>query len=519
MPETCIEQIQPGVAAVGAIPATREYGDSALQKILALPVVMAGLLVSLTFCVCSMRFSDPDTWWHLKAGQVIWNTHSIPRADQWSFTAYGHPWIAHEWLSQFCMYTVWRFFGYPGLQLWLCLLAGAIVAAVYLLSYRYCGDATIAALGGFLAFLFGTIGFSLRPQLLAYFLLALELLLLQRGFSSKPRALWWLPPLFLVWINCHPSYPLGLAIFGAALACRLWNLRGKALRSAFEFVNPFLASCAALALNPFGLKMLFYPFDLLFRQKDNLAFIDEWFPPNPQASQGLALVIVLAAIGIAGLTGRARLSVFELLVFVPVTFFAIQHRRMLFVFGIVAAPLVCRMLTDYLGPRKPQRDHLPSNAVLLLTASLLCVAMFPRPENIEANIEAANPVKAVRFIREAGLQGPMLNDYGWGGYLIWEMPEHKTFVDGRADIFDWTGVLAEYRRWVGGTVDPAPMLDKYRIGFCLFPVEGIPATLLRRLPGWKQVYSDRIAAVFVRQPVPSTPTDPRRSPAPATLAQ
>lgn len=185
MADNCLQQLQPVIPTVGALPSARQPASKALRKVLGLPVVLAGLLVCLTFSVCCMRFNDPDLWWHLKAGQEIWNSHAIPRADHWSFTAYGHPWIAHEWLSQLCMYTVWHLFGYSGLQLWLCGFASAIVAASYLLSYRYCGNATVAVLGGLSTFIFGTIGFSLRPQLLAYFLLTVELLLLQRGFSTN----------------------------------------------------------------------------------------------------------------------------------------------------------------------------------------------------------------------------------------------------------------------------------------------------------------------------------------------
>lgn len=504
MPETCLPTMEPdGLVAAPIAAAGRSV--AALRKALGLPVVLAGLLVCLTFCLCCLRFNDPDTWWHLKVGQEIWETHSIPRADQWSFTAYGHSWIPHEWLSQLWMYTVWRMFGYAGLQLWLCLMASVIVAASYKLSYRYCGDATVAALGGFLAFFFGTISFTLRPQIIAYLLLTVELLVLLRAFREKPQTLWWLPPLFLIWVNCHASYPLGLGIFGVAVACRCWRLRAEGLPGARFLITMFALTCLALLCNPVGWRMLLYPFDLLLHQRDNLGFINEWFPPNPEEVRGFGLVLVLAAIGVAGLTGRARASAFELLVFVPVTFLAVLHTRMLIVFGIVSAPLVCRMVAEYRGEKKAKPDHLPTNAILLLLAAASCVAMFPRAGKIEADVDAANPVKAIQFIRAARLKGPILNDYGWGGYLVWALPEYKTFIDGRADIFDWTGVLARYRDWVDLTVDPARLLDDYRIGFCLLPAKGTQANVMRHLAEWKLVYADDVAVVFVRTRMTAEP--------------
>jgi len=495
MPENCLPTIEldPTLAVpIAAVP-------SAFRKFFSMPVVLAALLVCLTFCLCSLRFSDPDTWWHLKLGQEIWQTHSIPRADHWSFTVYGHPWTPHEWLSQLSMYATYRLFGYAGLQLWLCLLASAIVAASYTLSYRYCGDAAIAALGGFLTFFFATVGFSLRPQLIGYLFLTIELLLLLRAFRGKPHVLWWVPLLFLVWVNCHASYPLGLGIFGVAVACGSWShTEGQPRRR--HLVTTFALCCLVLLCNPLGWRMLFYPFDTFLNQHDNLAFVPEWFPPNVHDPRGLGLVLVLGAIGVAGLMRRARASAFELLVFVPVTFLAVQHSRMLFAFGIVAGPLVSRMVAEHRGARRRRPDHWPTNAFILLLAAALCIAKFPGTAQIQANIESSNPVKAVQFIRLARLPAPMLNDYAWGGYLIWALPEYKTFIDGRADIFDWAGVLKRYRGWAALTEDPTRLLDDYRIGFCLLPVRGRQAVVMRHLAEWEQVYADESAAVFARRP-------------------
>src|SRR3989344_7637210 len=41
------------------------------------------------------------------------------------------------------------------------------------------------------------------------------------------------------------------------------------------------------------------------------------------------------------------------------------------------------------------------------------------------------PVEAANFLREKGLTNNVLNDYGWGGYLDWQNPDVKVFIDGR----------------------------------------------------------------------------------------
>jgi hypothetical protein len=468
---------------------------SALREVLGLPMVLASLLVCLTFCFCAMRFNDPDIWWHLKLGQEVWQTHAVPNADHWSFTVYGKPWIAHEWLSQLFLYTVWRAGGFEALQLWLCLLSSGIVVMVYVLCRRYCGNPTVAALGGFLAFFFGTIGFSIRPQLVGFALLVIELLLLERAWSGRPRLLWCLPPLFALWVNCHGSYMLGLGILCAASLCAWKARRGPGVRL---LAGVLVSSAAALVINPVGFKLLAYPLDPFLHEHTSMTFVQEWLPLTTQDIRGIGLFVVLSALLVAGLTGKARATAFELMVLIPVSFLAIRHTRMVFVFGIICAPIVCRIVAGLISPAKPRVDYLPANAFLMLLAALGCYAAFPSAQKIQASIDSHNPVAAVRFIRQSGLRGPMLNDYVWGGYLIWALPEQKVFVDGRGDVYDWAGVLAQYRDWVSLDADPARLLDDYRIGFCLLPVASPAARFMPHLAGWTKVYSDPVAVVFAR---------------------
>jgi hypothetical protein len=479
---------------------TRE--SSVWQKALSLPVVVCGLLVCLTFCFCCLRFNDPDTWWHLKMGEEILRSHAIPRSDHWSFTVYGKPWMAHEWLAQVSIYLAYAFGGYAGLQLWLCGLASAIVAVMYVLCYRYCGNPAVAAVGGFLTFFFGTIGFAVRPKCIGYLFLGIELLLLERAWSGRPRALWFLPPLFAIWVNCHGSYPLGIGILLAAGLCSYLDARKTGFHRQPDVRLLALvaaASLGALLLNPVGLRLLEYPFDVFLRQRTSLEFIEEWLPLTVLDVRGIGVLAVLAGMLVAGLTTSAKASRFELLVLLPVTYLAMRHTRMVFAFAMVAPPIVCRMLAGLRPSRDRKPDHLPTNAFLLLLAAVSCYAAFPSLRVMETSVEENNPVKAVQFIRTAGLQGPMMHSSRWGGYLIWALPEHKVFVDGRADIYDWAGVLRRYHLWAAIESDPAELLNDYHINFCLLQTSDPIAYVMPHLLGWKRVYRDDVAVIFVRE--------------------
>src|ERR1700689_4038769 len=90
------------------------------QRVCSFPVMLAGLLIVLAVLSVRSRFDDPDMWWHLKTGEIIWTTHTIPTTDLFSYTTNHYAYVPHEWLAQLLIYGAYRFAGYPGLMLWLC---------------------------------------------------------------------------------------------------------------------------------------------------------------------------------------------------------------------------------------------------------------------------------------------------------------------------------------------------------------------------------------------------------------
>jgi hypothetical protein len=138
------------------------------------------------------------------------------------------------------------------------------------------------------------------------------------------------------------------------------------------------------------------------------------------------------------------------------------------------------------------------NAILLLIALFVCIKAFPSPANLTDQVVAHSPVKAVEFIKSHQLQGPMLNDWVSGGYLVWALPEHPDFIDGRGDVFEWAGVLGEFGNWATLQSPPNNLLDKYHIGFCLLSRGAPMAQVMRLLPDWKAIYSDENSIIFVR---------------------
>jgi len=468
---------------------------------------MSSLLVLMTALTIRGRFNDPDLWWHLKMGQIIWTTHSIPTHDLFSYTAIQQSIIPQEWLAELSIYIAYLVYGYSGLMLWFLILASVFVALGYVLCALYSGNAKVAFVGAMLIWFFGTIGFEIRPQMISYVLLASELLLIHLGRS---RNAWWfflLPLVFLLWINCHASFALGIAILCVYLFCSYLEFEFGFLsshrwepRTRKMFLWAMLLSCGALAVNPTGLKQVWYPFDTMMNMKSLMANVEEWAPLQIGEARGIGVLAVVICISLLVAMRKADLHADELILLCVGTWLAVGHIRMLIVFGMFAAPVLARQLSTLWDNYDVERDRILPNAIIIGLSAVLVAVTFPGRQDLESQVEQGNPVKALQYIEAHQLQGPMLNEYVFGGYLIWAAPQYPVMIDGRTDVYEWSGFLREFGRWATRQEDPNLLLKKYDVKFCLLGNQSQMIDVMPSLPGWKLAYSDDLAKVFVKTP-------------------
>src|SRR5205807_4131537 len=169
--------------------------------------------------------ADPHTGWVLKGGQYIVRNHALPAPDPFSFTTYlGRPAypaeestrdfnLKFEWLAEVILYLVYAGAGFARLVLLrAAMLAAFSVTAGLIVFHRTGGLYRALAATAAAAFLAGFF-VSDRPYQFSNLLLGVTLLILEYR-----RGLWLLPPIFLLWANCHGGYILGFAVPGAYLA-------------------------------------------------------------------------------------------------------------------------------------------------------------------------------------------------------------------------------------------------------------------------------------------------------------
>jgi len=481
------------------------------KKIISFPALLGVLLAGGIFIPLRNFSVDPDVWWHIKVGATLLSTHRWPTVDSYSFTARGSPWIAYEWLGEVLLAAVQRAGGFLGLMALDLVLTAAILLALYALVTLRCGNpkAAFVICAVLLPLVYPSC--SLRPQMLGYLFLVLTLIVLARFRRGHTGALWLLPPLFLVWVNTHGSFVLGLFALGVywasglvdihwgELASRLWT-SGERLR--LELVA--LLSLVALTITPYGTATCVYPLNMAFSQPINVANIQEWQSMSFDAFLGKLFLVLVLGFVLAQVTLRPAWRLEELVLFFAGVAAACLHLRFLLVFVPFCAPLLAVIVARGIPPYQPTHDKYALNAILMTLVVAAIVWFFPSRARLEIIMEEKSPVKAVAYLKLHPAPRPMYNTYGYGGYLIWQLDgENKVFVDGRADLYERVGVLADYLSISRLGIAAPFLLDAYGIQSCLVNRDDALGTLLSASPGWQKTYGDLHSVLYVRRPHPA----------------
>ncbi|HEY2893361.1 MAG TPA: hypothetical protein VGJ16_04090, partial [Pirellulales bacterium] len=287
------------------------------RKAFSFPVLLALSLGASIFVLDSRSIADPDIWWHLRNAEVFVQTHSVVHQDFYSFTAAGSQWMNEAWLGELPYYFAWQGLGMRGIYLVMLAEVGLILMGVFALAWLESGNVKAAFCASWLSVWLATVSFGPRTLLAGWICLLAELYIFGLYRRGKDL-LWCLPPLFILWANVHGSWLIGmvlLGIFGASglfegvwgrLEARRWTppqMRKLALVGSL--------SLAGLFLNPYTYRLVFYPFEFAFKQKLNVAHVEEWMSLDFHDVRGKILFGMLAATIVLALVRKRRWSLDE----------------------------------------------------------------------------------------------------------------------------------------------------------------------------------------------------------------
>ena len=491
------------MSSVASMPALEARGTAA-RIWCPFHVMIASIIVMFTFFFCGHSVADPDIWWHLKNAQILVQQHHWVRADQFSYTVRGTPWVDSEWLSELMFYGAWRVGGITGLFLLYSTMAELIMVGTLLLSWKASGNIKSALLPGMIAVMMSVVNFGPRTILFGWACFLALMFVLWKMMNTGRAPLWTVPLIFFLWVNFHGSWLVGFVVFGIVVAAGLVSgTWGNVVAEKWtpqqrrSLLITAAATIPALFLNPYGYRIVFYPFDLAYRQKLNVNYIIEWASINFHEPRGKIVFGVILLLFLLALWTRRQWRLAEVALVCFALYISLTYVRFLFPAAIIIAPIVARQL-DFLPPYKPEIDRPVLNALFSLTLLGFTLWHYPRHHALEEDLAKKMPDGGLQYLQaHAGPSDRIYNHYGFGGYMIWKAPTLPVFVDSRTDIFEYKGVLKDYLDSIKLTKS-LEVIDKYHARFVFFPSDDPVTYTLRQSPKWRVVFDDGISCVFER---------------------
>ncbi|MBS2030094.1 MAG: hypothetical protein JST54_19485 [Deltaproteobacteria bacterium] len=438
---------------------------------------------------------DNDLGFHLRTGAWILAHHAFPRTDPFSQDGAQRVYLAYGWLFDLLVSGLHTALGLRGLVLYRAVLAGALGAALGRLARARNGSSAPAA--ALLALVALRPCVTERPWLFTLLFTALTLDALLRLREGQLRHAWGLVPLFALWANLHVQFVYGLALLGLAAAAALWGER----RENFRHLALLTAACTfATLLNPYGWRLWATVFHLA-RQTSVFGQVAELSPPTFQDPEDW-VILGMTLLALVLLVIRKPRSKFELLAMALALALGARAERDTWLPAMVALPVLAdvRLPLPTLPVAARTALQVLATAVATLGFSVLVAAVLAQREpQLEKALAQSFPLAATDRIRSAGWPGPLYNDFNWGGFLIWKLPEHPVSMDGRTNVYTDPEIARHLRTWRGqaSPADWDPRLQAARV--VLAPLDAPLTAQLRKSDAFQLAYEDAISAVFVRR--------------------
>ncbi|MDJ0868304.1 MAG: tetratricopeptide repeat protein [Myxococcota bacterium] len=491
-----------------------------------LPLLAALALLALGAALGFQKIRTFDYWWHLRTGQLIVETGSVPSADPYTYTVPGARWIDIHWLFQLGLHGLQRVAGHDGVVVAKVLAVWGLIAILATIGFRRERPWVCALPLGLMLLVAGD-RFMPRPELPSFLLLAGVLALLDRYERKGGRGVYAIVALQLLWANVHGLFALGIAVCAMAVAAEVLRplvMPGAELRRdrVLHLSLVTALSVAATAINPNGIDGLLYPIQQLQMvgpaDERGLfgSLIAELIPPlsSERALNPVAMTLVgsLAVLSFGSIVLNWRhASSFDPLAWVAFLYLALGAQRNIALFAIVAAAVAMRNLNAFL-----ERNPLPSGAHVaatgLVAAGLSLGAWDVASDRFffrigsfrEAGLGPFDfyyPVGATAWIERERPPGPICHHMADGGYLIHELwPDYPVMVDGRLEVFGpetFAGLqVASTDRF--RELDAEHQFGVVVVHYSLLESRDFLYWLYYN-PNWRMVHVDDTAALFVRQ--------------------
>jgi hypothetical protein len=452
----------------------------------------ASLVVLVPVVVALLsRMGTTDLTYHIRAGDEILTTHSLPRVDTYTFSVAGHPWLDQQWAAQIVLALGHRYGGWATLAFLQAVLVGASFFFIYLACRARGASVRTSSLLTVIGFLVASPTLAMRPQLVALPLFAVALWALSSRERS-PRRLWLIPVLAAICANVHGSFTIFPLIVGLT-----WIQDARRhVPGSRRLLWLTLATAAATLLNPFGVGVWRYAYDLstnpIIRKT-----ISEWAPVTATDVSGLFMIGSALAV-VAVLARRGTPIRWTTLLWLGVFFMLAMSAQRAIVWWAMVTPVILAELFPAATVEAVHPGREPKAPAVGIIAAMLVAVVVLLPWWRPNDLLSQDPPGITRYVVENIPSGAsMFVHQPWGSWFEFRTPNNPVYVDSRIEIIpkdvwddygqvgfagaDWREVLARLHP------DVIVAADDWKL---LHDLEASDS-------GWRSVYKDDDGEVFL----------------------
>jgi hypothetical protein len=479
---------------------------------------------------------NQDIGRHIKTGEIIWQTRTIPKTNLFSFTLPDHLFINHHWFSEVIFYLLNLLIGLRGLIVFKVFVNVVAFLFVYLAVRKRASVWAIIPIFVLSALIFIE-RTDVRPEIFSYLCIAYYLFAIFKSkYESAHRWLYALPFIQIFWTNAHIYFVLGPMLLFFYLIDRFMeyklNTSSDYNGSLLSFLpaqtgkdshcNRLILIISALVvlstlINPNFIRGAIAPFNILtdygysIIENQNIFFLANYGISKFTINAFELSAIVLIMSFIVALRHGARKLTFEILTGIAFIILAGKMIRNLGPYTFVFASIA----SANFGYIKKEISNkvtilLSSVAVILLawlSYSVYDGSFYSFIGNYK-HFELAVPSGAegaINFIKQNNIKGPVFNNFDIGSYMIWKMwPDEKVFVDGRPEAYGQEFFDKIYKPMQQDPAVWARLSEQYNINYILFAYTDITPwaqTFLNRISkdkNWPMVYLDNNSVIFLK---------------------
>jgi len=510
--------------------------------ILGLKISIIAAIIALTALIYFQQgdFTSIDLGRHLENGKIVWSQPDVLFKNLYSYTEPDFPFVNHHWLSGVIFWLLYLIGGFKILSALNILVGVSTVLIVFKLAVKK----SYFSLAGALALpviLLLSERVDIRPEIFSNLFIVLTFYLLEDFRATKSaKKLFWLLPIFFLWVNMHLYFFIGLFFIGLAILEQIIIQQKSFLKIEYakKLFYFFLGSVAVCLLNPNFINGLAYPFTITgkyYNASENYEIMENkspFFLENLMINENIFIFKILLILSAASFIALAikkyrdnherplkarllnSLDYFYLFAAVFFSAFAVLYIRNLPTFGLIILPIMTGNFFAAAGNFKEKiiKYEVAALAVIFLLYggffSWLIYDNYGARIFLNKNLGlgvSQNSLASIKFYKDNNLSGPIFNNFDIGSALdFWLYPSERVFVDNRPDVFSQNFFSRIYKPMMSDGAKWQEYTEKYKINLVYVShTDGTPWArefIAARLKdeGWPLIYFDDYTIIMAK---------------------